>query len=226
MNFCPQCGASLSAHARFCHSCGRPLAGGGRGVRLAWYFAGGAVLLLVAVLAFQALTRESQPRAAAPFAQGTASGAGRGAPPDLSTMSPRQAADRLFDRVMNADELGDNATVAQFTPMALQAYRMIGPPDIDARLHIALLQLTTGNPELALAQADSVAAEAEGHLFVPIIRARAFEHLGRTDDRLAAYRAFLTAEERERATQRIEYQEHARLLDLFREQALAATSNG
>lgn len=220
MNFCPQCGVKLSADARFCHRCGLALAGQGRRVTLAWLLAGGAVVLLVAVLAFQALRREAAPRPAAPFAQGAAPA---GSPPDLSTMSPRQAADRLFERVMTADEAGDIATVAQFTPMARQAYGMIGPLDVDARLHVALLELTAGDAQAALAQADSLAAAAPGHLFAAIIRARAFEDLGRPDDRLAAYRAFLEAEERERATQRAEYQDHVGLLDAFRQQALAAT---
>ena len=45
---------------------------------------------------------------------------------DLASLSPRQAADRLFNRVMAASENGDTAEALQFAPMALQAYNNLG----------------------------------------------------------------------------------------------------
>ena len=42
-------------------------------------------------------------------------------PPDLSKMTPREAADRLFNRVMSANERGDKDETSWFSPMAIQA---------------------------------------------------------------------------------------------------------
>ena len=69
-------------------------------------------------------------------------------------MSPRQAADRLFNRVMAASENGDTAEALQFAPMALQAYDNLGTLDNDARYHVALLHLTAGDIKSARVQID------------------------------------------------------------------------
>jgi hypothetical protein len=68
-----------------------------------------------------------------------------GQPVDLASMSPRDAADRLFNRVMVASESGNTAEALKFAPMALQAYDNLGTLDNDARYHVALLHLTLGD---------------------------------------------------------------------------------
>jgi len=152
-----------------------------------------------------------------PFAGGSTSGA----PPDLASMGPREAADRLFNRVASASESGDTAEAMRFAPMALQAYGMIGPLDPDARLHVGMIHLAIGDAQGALVQADSLNAEYPGHLFAAVLAARAHEQAGETDAVRAAYRAFLENEERERAVGRPEYGEHQTLVDRFAAEARA-----
>src|SRR3989304_3700228 len=89
---------------------------------------------------------------------------------DLSSMTPREQADRLFDRVMTASEGGNAGEVTFFGPMALQAYGMIGQLDADARFHVGLIEAALANDTGATAQADSLAKEFPRHLFVPLIR--------------------------------------------------------
>ena len=60
-------------------------------------------------------------------------------------MSPRERFDRLYNRIMQAAESGDEATVTRFTPMALMAYAQLDSLDADARYHAALLELHTGD---------------------------------------------------------------------------------
>jgi hypothetical protein len=140
-------------------------------------------------------------------------------------MTPRDAADRLFDRVVRSAENGDTAGALQFAPMALQAYGAIGPLDPDARLHVGMVQLVTGDLPGALAQSDSLEDEYPGHLFAQILSARAHQRAGREAERLAAFRAFLENEERERAVGRQEYAEHQTLVDRFAAEARTAVGS-
>ncbi len=62
--------------------------------------------------------------AAAPMAGG-GPGGGAGAP-DISAMSPRERADRLYDRVMRLGDEGKRDSVDFFLPMVLSAYQNAG----------------------------------------------------------------------------------------------------
>src|SRR5688572_19290336 len=122
---CPSCGNTPAVGARFCNKCGAPLAGqavaGGeanpavaatRGDgQVAWWIAGGTLVVLIVVLAWPVINpQEPAPPAAsptAPFAGGAGGEPGTGTPPDLSSVSPREAADRLYNRVMGAASAGD-----------------------------------------------------------------------------------------------------------------------
>ena len=220
MNYCAACGARLDAQARFCHKCGTPVGSGARPNRLPWLVAATAVVALLVVLAAVLRTPpgEQSPSANAPFAGGAPSGG----PPDLTSMTPREAADRLFDRVARAAENDDSAEARRFAPMAIQAYGMLGPLDPDARLHLGMIHLAAGDAAAALVQSDSLDSEYPGHLFVAILEARAHERLGQTDSLRAAYRAFLENEARERAVGRQEYADHQALIDRFAAEARTA----
>lgn len=149
-------------------------------------------------------------------------GPGGAATTDLSSMSPREQADRLFDRVMRAQESGNTGEVTFFGPMALQAYGMIGPPDADARFHVGLIEAALNNTAGAGAQADTLARESPRHLFVPLIR---WEVANRKNDTAAlrrAYRRFLDNYDAEIATGKSEYQMHRTRLDAFRDEARGA----
>ncbi|MDX2192547.1 MAG: zinc ribbon domain-containing protein [Gemmatimonadales bacterium] len=180
MSACPQCRTPVSVAARFCPQCGHALVVGAPApARTPWIIAG------VATLAFMAVTiaflLRNDPRGAAeaavpaapaepvaPFAGGAGGG---GAPPDISNMSPKERFDRLYNRVMQASESGDQATVDRFLPMALASFGQLDSVDVDARYHVAMLRLHTGGTDEAAAQADSILRQHPGHLFGYLIKA-------------------------------------------------------
>lgn len=141
---------------------------------------------------------------------------------DLSQLTPEEAADRLFNRIMQAHESGDTAQVRFFAPMALQAYANLPSLDTDARLHIGLIQLAAGDPSGALAQADTIQRAARTHLFGWYLRARAAEAQGNTAGAREAFRGFLDNYTAERAKNLSEYQQHAQVLSETEAQARRA----
>ncbi|MBI4542134.1 MAG: zinc ribbon domain-containing protein [Gemmatimonadetes bacterium] len=213
---CPACGAQLSARAKFCAECGTPTgrpashltarAGPSGPDRTAWIVAGIAVLALLVTVVVVVARRS-------PGAAGAPQDLSGPATTDLSQLSPREAADRLYDRVARATEAGDTAQVRFFGPMALQAYDAIGTLDPDARLHLGLIHLATGDTEAAAAQADTIQRLLRPHLFGPVLRARAAEARGDAAAARRAYQDFLANYDAERAANRAEYEQHAQILD-------------
>src|SRR5690349_21485393 len=117
---CPVCGAILPAGAKFCGECGTSLRGaaGPSAARhttnpvLPWFLAGCAVMavhaavIIVAVKGRTSAAPVPVESSAAPFAGATGSASGA---PDISNMTPREAADRLYNRIARASEAGDTA---------------------------------------------------------------------------------------------------------------------
>lgn len=231
---CPSCGAKLSARAKFCPECGattsrsvRPSGPASGADRLPWIVAGIAVVALVVTVIF--LVNRGRPAAAdvsssaAPFAGGVPGQATT----DLSQMTPREQADRLFDRVMRASEAGDTAQVQFFGPMTLQAYANLGTLDTDARLHVGLVQIALANPAAATAQADTIQRGSRTHLFGWLLEARAAEAQGNTAATRAAFRGLLDNYTAERAKNLPEYEQHGTVLSQTRDdaqRAMAASS--
>ena len=119
---------------------------------------------------------------------------------DLSQMTPREQADRLYDRVARASESGDSQQVQFFGPMALQAYTMLsGTPDADARLHIGLIQLALNDPAGASAQGDTILRASRTHLYGFLLRARAGDVQGNAPAARQAYQSFVSNYDAERA---------------------------
>ena len=114
---------------------------------------------------------------------------------DLGSMSPRQAADRLFDRVMREDEAGNEAQAQQFATMAIQAYGMLPPAeiDLDARFHLGLLNLVLDDPDASDREADLMLAVDSQHLLAFALKARSAGLRGDTAAQQAAYTMFLDA---------------------------------
>ena len=158
----------------------------------------------------------------APFAGGTA--AGGSPPPDISSMSPRERFDRLYNRIMTAAENGDEGTVTNFSPMALSAYTMLDTVDADARYHAALIKLHTGDIDGATALGDTILANNPGHLFGYIVLGTVARF--RKDDAglSKAYSGFLTHYQAEMKAGRAEYTDHARSITDFKKAAEAARS--
>jgi hypothetical protein len=230
---CARCQAHLSPGARFCHRCGQAAPGAPADLtpnreRMAWRVAGVLCLVLVGVILFKVVREAPQPVApdmanagAASGPATTADGAGgaAGAAPDISRMSPRERFDRLFNRIMSAAEQGDSGQVARFTPMALGAYAQLDSVDVDARYHAAVLRIQSGDLAGALALADTIQADAPGHLFGYLIRGGAAEARGDRAALAGAERDFLAHYDAEMQAQRVEYLEHRAALDEFKRQA-------
>ncbi len=135
--------------------------------------------------------------------------------PALDGLSGRDRFDTLYNRVMRASERGDGATVNRFAPEALQAYRELEQPDIDARYHAAMLRLHTGDPAGALALADTIGSLESSHLFGFVIRGTVARFRG-DSTRLSTEQArVLQHYDAEMAVGRYEYAHHKFILDQF-----------
>jgi tetratricopeptide (TPR) repeat protein len=242
--FCEHCGAALSAAcrecgnplpkgARFCNMCGAPAAppatpAAARTPVLPWAVAGVALAALIAVLVIPRLSGPREPEVAqAPFAQaqgGPAAGAPQGNPGavDLSSMTPREAADRLFNRVMTAVSTGDTAQAKQFLPMAIMAYQRVDSLDADGRYHLAALEIVGGDYDSARAQADSILARSPTHLFGLFSAAEAEQRRGNAAGAKEFYGRFLRVYDSEIAKKLPEYEEHAQGLPAMKEAAQRA----
>src|SRR5437879_8696201 len=229
---CHACGASLAATARFCHKCGAQVGGArssGWRAGLPWSVAGAALGALLTVLALRiGASSGGGMRDAGGAADDDASRiplpASRSTPPDISQMSPEERATRLYNRVMLLHTQGKADSAEFFLPMALQAYAMLPALDVDARYHIGVLDLTSGDAAGALAQADTIRRAVPTHLFGFMLPARALDLKRDAARARRAYADFLQNEAAERTRQRPEYGEHAENLDAFHQQATAATA--
>jgi len=139
---------------------------------------------------------------------------------DLSTMTPREAADRLFNRVMENVSAGDSAQARAFLPMALAAYERAEPLDLDGRYHVAVLHLVNYDALAAAEQARLILEEAPDHLFGLFTAAQAEEVRGDAAAAAALYRRFLGSYDDEIVSGRPEYEEHAPILPVMREDAM------
>ena len=222
---CPSCGEAAQAGASFCIFCGTPLrrrrpkaaAAGGR--RVLWasgVFAG----VLIIGAGYWALALDEPEAAPRP---GPAAGLmpAAGTPPDLSSMTPREAADRLYDRIMRAASAGDTAEALAFLPMALDAYGLVVPLDEDGHYHVSLLHALDGDYQMSRDVAERALADAPSHLLLLGAAARAASELGDSDGANAYYARFMEAWESERARGLEEYSMHAIPLAEMREAAEA-----
>ncbi len=240
--WCTACGGAIAAGGRFCSVCGTAVSareaasapvprvvGGGApdaAARPTWAYlvAGVAVVVVVLVMIWPRGPAPTPPPGAV---AATGGGTGGAAAIDLSTMTPREQFDRLYDRVMRAAENGDEATVTQFSPMALQAYANLlpGDVDVDARYHAAMIRMHTSDLAGAAALADTIRAEVPSHLFSYVIHGTLARQ--RTDQ--AALRreqaAFLTHYDSEMASARPEYALHKFILDQFVSEARTAAGS-
>jgi uncharacterized membrane-anchored protein len=134
-------------------------------------------------------------------------------------MTPREAADRLFDRVMRSVSAGDSAAARSFAPMALAAYEMVDDIDLDGRYHVAVLHLVNGDAPAARSEAGAILDQVPTHLFGLYTAAQAEELMG---DRQAAadlYSRFVENYEAEVALGRPEYREHEPILPVMLDDA-------
>ena len=211
---CPSCRTELRAGTRFCHVCGTPLGRkqrpAARSTTAAWIAATTGVLVVVVIVAVRFI---GGPQSADRVPTGPTSGPVT--VPDISRMTPRERADRLFDRIVRAAEAGDTAQVMQFQPMALSAYAMLGQQDSDSRYHVGLIHSLAGNWAAARAQLDSLRAVEPDHLLGAMLGFTLAELTDDADRREQAYRAFLEAYDAEIASQKAEYLAHEPAIQSF-----------
>lgn len=146
----------------------------------------------------------------APFANGGAGAGGRA--PDLSQMTPRDIADRLFDRVMTLVAAGKADSAQFFAQMALQNYESM-EKDLDLRYDMGRVAEVTGAAVVARAQADTILRENPNHLLGLVLAAKAAALQGRMDDYKRFQARLVAAAPAERAQKREEYDRHANDID-------------
>ncbi len=140
-------------------------------------------------------------------------------------MTPREAADRLFWRVMTAFEGGDQTEVEFFLPMAIASYDRIAALTLDDRFHLSLLHALAGDGASALEVAEAGLAVRPAHLLCLAAAAEAAIVLG--NDALARthYQTLVDVYDEEIGAGLVEYGPqnaggHANLLPVLREEAL------
>ena len=226
---CGACRSSLSAGAKFCHRCGaavgsRPTSDPRVSATLPWAIACIAVVALVALVAGRGIgARRFATAQAAPVAA-PADDTTQEAPvraPDISTMSPAERADRLYDRVMRLHGEGKDDSVKFFSPMVLQAYQMLGPLDADQHYDLGRIGEVLGMADLARAEADTILKAQPTHLLGLTLAARAAMLDKQPAKAQAFYKRLLAAEPAERRKALPEYDRHRDDID-----AAVATARG
>jgi hypothetical protein len=227
---CPSCGVSPPPGSRFCTSCGSAIVGASKGAQkaaggggltegnLGWWIAGSMMVLLIVIVALP-IMRPNEAAGPLPVAAGAPAGGLTAT--DLANMPPREAADRLFNRVMTAVASNNTAEWAQFLPMAIQSYDMARPLDQDGLFHLSMLHSQNQDSQSALAVAQEGLETYPDHLLNLNAAAHAAAALG--DSALAGeyYQRFLDVQAVEEGKGLPEYQAHANMFPEMRAEAEA-----
>jgi len=224
---CASCSAPLDPGAKFCHRCGTPVGATAAPVAqskpnaLPWIVAALAFLALFAMAAGRGFN--ARPSSTVDGSQNALPQAGlddRGVPaddqvagsgvraPDISSLSPQERADRLYNRVMLLATQGKADSVQFFAPMALTAYQMLAPLNADQRYDMGRIGEVVGALPLAKAQADSILLGNPNHLLGLILEARLATMVGDTAQLRSFERRLVAAQKTELATKREEYIRH------------------
>ncbi len=236
---CPKCGAEVLASGRFCTACGSSLSKGVGGsspadpqkaasanATMAWWVAGAAMVIVLLVLGYPALTRGegAEGTGGAPPGMGTPSG-GAGAV-DLTTMSLEDQSTVLFNRVMTSSSAGDTADVAFFQPKALVIYEQLAPTDPDGLYHFALLHQVGGDHAAAVAKAQEGLAQVPTYLLLLAVAAESSAALGDAESARSLYSRFLEVYDEEMGLLRPGYEHHQPIFTVYRSEAEAFLSSG
>lgn len=210
---CDVCDAPLVAGARYCTQCGAPVRD--RPSPLPWIVAAASLVAVIVVLLLPTL-RDGRPSQAPMFSGGDAGFStmpptSPGTPPPL-TGTPREQADRLFNRVMEERAGGNDERATFFLPMAITAYEQAAPLDDDGLYHLSLLQAAAGRNGQARATAENILGRNPNHLLALGAAAEAAEDNGDTTAAREYARRFLDSYDLEKDKPLPEYQDHARIL--------------
>jgi hypothetical protein len=220
---CATCSADLTPGAKFCHRCGTSVGAAAapapRTSSLPWIVAALAFLALFAMAAgrgFNARRSNTVDGSQNALPQAGLDDRGVGSDdqsagvraPDISSLSPQERADRLYNRVMMLATQGKVDSVQFFAPMALTAYQMLSPLNADQRYDMGRIGEVAGALPLAKSQADSILLENPNHLLGLILEARLAVIAGDSTQLHSYERRLIAAEKTEMAKKREEYLRH------------------
>lgn len=216
---CARCGTDVAAGVRFCHNCGTSVANsalppaavvldaGAPRSRIPWIIGGTATAALLVLVIAQGLnTGADSP--GAPVAPPTEALAPAVRAPDISQMTPRERAARLFDRIMRLAEEGKRDSVQLFASMAIPAYQSLEPLDAHLRYDLGRVAAAAEELDLAQAQADTILQAHGTHLLGLNLAAQVAEQRGNTSAATRLRERLLAAEAAERALGLEEYTLH------------------
>ena len=205
--FCSECGTEFLPDARFCHKCGASIDGSVRvpaiSPVLKWGLPAAAILALVVLVFFRLGASNATPEtpaATTPLASG--------ALPDISSMSPEERADRLFNRVMTYASEGKADSAAFFAPMAMSSIEALAPLSAHSRYDLGLVALAGRDVNKAGAQSDTILKERPTHLLGLVLAARVADARGDSVAAKSFRKKLLAAEKSERASSLPEYRDH------------------
>jgi hypothetical protein len=210
--FCSDCGTKLRPDSRFCHNCGSPTHGNPSHAAsarapnaLKWGVPAVAIIALIglSVIRYGSRTPAADSGDRVPLGAGTVVQA-----PDISSMSPDERADRLFNRVMRLSSEGKADSAAFFGPMALGALEALAPLNAHRRYDMGLVALVSGDVSRATAQSDTILVQRPTHLLGLALAARAADARGDAAASRSFRRRLLAAESAERASALPEYADH------------------
>ena len=217
---CAVCKEPLTPGSKFCHHCGSPTrAAAGAGAKsspLPWVVAALALLTMFAMLAGRGFNSRVGSTLDAPSNALPQAGlddrapqpTGGGRAPDISSMTPEERADRLFNKVMVLYSQGKMDSVQFFAPMALQSYVMMGKLTNDQRYDMGRVGEVAGAIPLAKAQADSILQRSPTHLLGLILAARVASIEGDSAALRSLEKRIVAAERPELARKLDEYDRH------------------
>lgn len=128
--------------------------------------------------------------------------------PDISSLSPSERADRLFNKVMLLYSQGKSDSVQFFAPMALTSYQMLGAMTNDQRYDMGRVAEVAGAIPLAKAEADSILKRSPAHLLGLILAARIAALQGDSTALRSYEKRLVAAEKTELAKKLDEYDRH------------------
>jgi hypothetical protein len=223
---CKHCKAALQPGANFCTSCGTATHESARAqTNPAWYVAGAALLVLIGVLIWPMVSgsggNQAQNDGRMPMSQIATEGEPQGDAPPPLTGTPREQADRLFNRIMTEQAGGDTARAKFFLPMAFQAYDNAGELDNDALYHLTLLHSLGGDFPAARAAAERILAREPNHLLALSSAGNAARDAGDSAAARQYYSKFLSAYDAESKRDLPEYRDHGRVFPDLKAEAEA-----
>ena len=141
-------------------------------------------------------------------------------------MSPRERAERLYDRAMRAQQEGKTDSATFFATMAALAYGQIGESTLDDHYDLGRLALVVGQAPLASAEADTILKARPTHLLGLMLAEDAARASGATAKANAAHARLLASAKAERKLQLPEYLQHATEISSVLGEAPAASATG